>query len=76
MYYYDYYNYYYCVRERERERDCCVRESSAQVATSYSFPPNFKGKGLHIFLRARKKKRSLLFSRLLRFSRYARKRAA
>ena len=24
------------------------------MATSYSFPPNFKGKGLHIFLRARK----------------------
>ena len=77
MYYYDYYNYYYCVRERERERErlLCPREQRTSGDFLLLFPQTSREK-VYTSSYARKKKRSLLFSRLLRFSRYARKRAA
>ena len=78
MYYYDYYNCYYCVRERERERE---RETAVSARAAHKwrllilFPQTSREK-VYTSSYAREKKRSLLFSRLLRFSRYARKRAA
>ena len=50
MYCYDYYyNYYHCVRERERERERLLYPREQRTSGDLiAFPPNFKGKGLHI----------------------------